>query len=176
MGILALLEGEEGTEVGLEVGSLLDDGQELGIDLSLESLALSRNLLLGLRLLTGELGLGSLLLLEELIASLLADLDTRDIDLGAGGNDVSLVDTLKRDTVDLVGAGDEEQAGGELLKEDNALATETAGEEDQDGTGSDGLTDLGGLADLAGLEGALGLLEDVGTGSLGNSRTLGRHL
>lgn len=53
-----------------------------------------------------------------------------DVDLVGGGNDVSGVDAAQGDTVDLEGTGDEEDALVEVLEEDDALATETAGKED----------------------------------------------
>ena len=48
--------------------------------------------------------LGGLLFLGEVEIIDGRELDVRDIDLGGGGHDESLVDTAKRDTVDLEGA------------------------------------------------------------------------
>ena len=66
-------------------------------------------------------------------------------------DNVTGVDSAQRNTVDLEGTSDKENALGEVLQEDDALATETASEEDEDSTGdeswarsrrSDGLADL----------------------------------
>lgn len=99
----------------------------------------------GASLLLGLLG-GEVLWLGDLVNLLLVE--AGDVDLVGGGNDVSGVDAAQGDTVDLEGTGDEEDALVEVLEEDDALATETAGEEDQDGTG---------LQRLAGSPGADGL-------------------
>ena len=90
-----------------------------------------------------------LLLLEESIVNL-GSINTLEVDLGGCSQSVSLVHSLEGDTVDLVGAGDEEQTGGELLEEDNASAAEATGEEDQNGAGGNALSELGGLG-LGGL-------------------------
>ena len=58
-----------------------------------------------------------------------------EVDLQRGGNDVPGVDSSQRDAIDLERAGDEEDALVEGLEEDDALASESAGEEDQDGSG-----------------------------------------
>lgn len=126
-----------------------------------------------LSLLGQEFSLGRLLLLEQAIVKLLVKLDTGDIELGGGGNNKGLIDTLKRDTVGLVGTSDEEESRFELLQENNALSTETTSQKDQDGTGSDGLTELGGARDLAALHRALSLGKDVSLGGLGNDDVTG---
>jgi len=110
--------------------------------LSLLEESLLAGLLLGL--LGGEvLGLGDLLDLLLVQAG--------DVDLVGGGDDVSGVDPSQGNTVDLEGAGDEEDTLVEGLEKDDALATETTGEDDQDGAGlqrlargpgADGLADL----------------------------------
>lgn len=104
----------------------------LGITVSYLSLLslLEESLLAGLLLglLRGEvLGGGDLLHLGLV--------DTGQVNLEGCGNDVSRVDATKRDTVDLEGAGDEQDTLVEVLEEDDALAAETASEQDQDGTG-----------------------------------------
>ena len=74
-----------------------------------------------------------------------------DVDLVGGGDDVSGVDPAQGHAVDLEGAGDEEDTLVEGLEEDDALAAEAAGEQDQDGTGLKGLPGspgADGLADL----------------------------
>lgn len=117
----------------------------------------------------GQSYLGLLSLLEEsLLAGLLLDLlrgevlglrdlldllgvKASDIDLHGGGDDIAGVDPAQGNAVDLEGAGDEEDALLEGLEEDDALAAEAAGEEDQDGTGLEGAAGspgADGLADL----------------------------
>jgi hypothetical protein len=96
-----------------------------------------------------------------------------ELDLGGGGNDVGLVDALEGDTVDLEGAGDEQQARLELLQEDNALATEATGQKDKDGTGDDGAAELGDTSVLAVLLGDGDILSGVEAGSLGGSNDAG---
>lgn len=62
-----------------------------------------------------------------------------------------MVHPSERNTVDLEGTGDEENTLGEVLKEDDTLATEAAGQEDQDSTGLEAFPDLrwaDGLASL----------------------------
>lgn len=143
---LTLLEREAGGHVGLEHGSLLEDGDELGIEAGLEGLAFSGNLGLvfnsvGLSehgsLLGGTLGSG---LLESGVSDASVNLDSGNINLGLGGNDVGLIDTLNWDTVDFVGTSDQEETGFELLKEDNTTTSKTTSQKDQDGTRSDGRT------------------------------------
>lgn len=110
------------------------------------------------------------LLEESLLASLLlgllpdevlglADLldlllvDSGQVNLLGCGDDVSGVDPAQGDTVDLEGTGNQEDALVEVLQEDDALATEATSEENQNGTGLEGLAGLpsaGGLADLCG--------------------------
>jgi hypothetical protein len=104
--------------------------------------SLLAGLLLGL--LGGEvLGLGDLVDLLEV--------KTADVDLVRGGDHVSGVDSSERDAVDLEGAGDEENTLVESLQEDDTLAAEAAGEEDQDGTGLEGLARGPGTDGLANL-------------------------
>lgn len=110
--------------------------------LSLLEESLLASLLLGL--LTHEvLGLGDLVNL--------LGVDAGQVDLLGGGDDVSGVDPSQGNTVDLEGAGDEQDALVEGLQEDDALATETAGEQDQDGTGLQSLAWLPGADGLADL-------------------------
>ena len=84
-----------------------------------------------------SLRLGLLLPGKVLVARDLLDgrlLDAADVDLCPGSNDVAGVDAAERNTVDLEWTGDEEDSLGEVLEEDDALATEAAGEENEDGT------------------------------------------
>jgi hypothetical protein len=103
-------EREASRQVSLEGGSLVDDGEQLAIDSLLVSLAvISEGLLLLLVLLGQEISLGllllGLLLLGEVgIVNVLGNLNRGNINVGRGGNDVSLVDALQRNTVNLVGS------------------------------------------------------------------------
>lgn len=110
--------------------------------LSLLEESLLASLLLGL--LSDEvLGLGDLLNLLLV--------DSGQVNLLGCGDDVSGVDPAQGHTVDLEGTGNEEDTLVEVLQEDDALATEAASEEDQDGAGLEGLArrpGAGGLADL----------------------------
>lgn len=62
-----------------------------------------------------------------------------------------MVYAAERHAVGFEGAGDEENALGELAEQDNALAAEAAGEEDEDGAGCEGVAVFGGVGGLAGL-------------------------
>ena len=73
------------------------------------------------------------------------DLDTRNINLRTGGDDVCLIETSERNSVNFVGSRDEEKARLELLQEDNSLSSESTREHDKHGSGSDGFTKLGRL-------------------------------
>jgi hypothetical protein len=105
--------------------------------------------LLLLGLLAGRLGLG-----EVGVVDGLRDGDTGQVDLGGGGDNVGLGDSSQGDTVESERTRDEEETGIELLQEDDSLASESTGQEDEDGTGGDGRSELG-LAD--GLSASLGL-------------------
>ncbi len=102
--------------------------------------------------LTGLLGGG--LASEVLLAGDLLDLgrvDAGDIDLVRGGDNVAGVDAADWDAVDLEWASDEEDTLVKVVQEDDALATETASEEDEDGSWDEGCAWSGstdGLADL----------------------------
>lgn len=143
---LTLLEREAGGHVGLEHGSLLEDENKLSIEAGLEGLAFSGNLGLVFRsvgfsehgsLLGSALGSG---LLESGISNVSVNLDSGNINLGLGGNNVGLIDTLNWDTVDFVGTSDQEETGFELLEEDNTTTSKTTSQKNQDGTRSDGRT------------------------------------
>lgn len=72
----------------------LESGDERGGENSYLGLLVEESLISGLLLdLSGKVG----------IIDVLRNLNTREIDLGGGGDDVSLVDTSERDTIDLVG-------------------------------------------------------------------------
>ena len=178
VGLVAAAEGELGGHVPLEVGHLVDDGSELGVE----------------RLVVFDVGRGELLLLlltlEEVLLVLLGAvlgglLEVRVVELGGvhagrvnllgGGDDIALVHPLDRHAVDAVRAAHQEEPGLELPEEDDALALEVAGEEDEDGAGGDGGAKLGGvLRDRRALERELDVLGGVEARGLG--LLLGRGL
>lgn len=88
--------------------------------------------------------LGFLLFLEKGIIDL-RNINSLDINLGASGQSISLVDSLEGDTVGLVWAGDQEEARGQLLEEHNTSASESASEENKNATWGDTLSELSGL-------------------------------
>lgn len=88
-------------------------------------------------LLLGLVG-GEVLGLRDLVDLLLVE--AGDVDLVGSGDDVSGVYSSQGDTVDLEGSGDEENTLFEGLEEDDSLASETASEEDENGTGLEGLS------------------------------------
>lgn len=110
-------------------------------------LALLEESLLGLPLLALLLGevVGSGGLFEGLLV------DTANIHALARGDHIASVNSSQGDTVDLEGTGNEENTLVEVLEEDNTLATEAAGEEDENRTGLEALTELGGTESLADL-------------------------
>lgn len=107
------------------------------------SLGIKELLLLGL--------LGILLSGEVLVVELLQSLNTGEIDLGGSGDDVSGVDSAEWDTVDLEWAADEEETVGEWLEVDNTLSTESASEDDEDGSWLKRRTEVGWSLCLTGL-------------------------
>jgi len=111
-------------------------------------LALLEEFLLSLLLLVGLLP-GEVLLGSYLINLLLVE--TGEIDLLGSGDNIAGVDSSEGNTVDLEWTSDEDDTLREVLQEDNALAAETASEEDEDGTGSEswaGSVGTDGLANL----------------------------
>ena len=160
VGPVTLPQGEVGGKVALEVVLLLDGLKDGLVDgllvlgaaggnlLLLGLLALLEESLLG-ALLVGLLVAGEVVGVGDLLEGLAVK--TVDGDGGAGGDNVAGVDATERDTVDLEGTGDEEDTLVEGLEENDALATETASEKDEDGTGLEGSTGLVGVLGLAGL-------------------------
>jgi hypothetical protein len=107
-------------------------------------------LLLGV--LAGSLGLG-----EVGVVDGLGDRDTGQVDLGRGGDDVGLSDSSQGNTVESERTRDEQETRVQLLQEDDSLSSESTGQEDEDGSGGDGRSELG----LAG-----GLSADLGLGDV----------
>jgi len=100
--------------------------------------------------------------------------DSGKRNLSGGRKGVSLVDSLERDTVDLVRSGNEEQTRGQLLKEHDSSASELAGEKNQDGTRGDISSEFGRsfLGKLSSGEGDSLVVSLVPLGDLGNSLVL----
>lgn len=153
MGLVVLGEGEAGVQVILEQRSLVS------LDVSKKSLVnggLEITSFLGYFLLLGSLGeeLGSVSFLlnlasRERLISDLGDISALNVNLGTGSDCVDLVHTLERHTVDLVGSSDKQETGLQLLQEHNSLSSESAGKQNQNGTGLDALAELGSLGLLS---------------------------
>lgn len=97
----------------------------------------------------------SLLLLGEVVGGgdLLEGLlvNSGDVNALGGGDNVAGVDTAEGNAVNLEGTGDKEDTLLEVLEEDDTLAAEATGQEDQDGTGLEALANLSGAESLADL-------------------------
>lgn len=93
-----------------------------------------------LRLLLGEVGVVEL-----------AHINTRDIDLGRGSNDVSSVDSADWNTIDLERTGNEEDTLVEVLQQNDALSTVSTSEDDKNGTRLEGWAEGSWPSGLAGL-------------------------
>lgn len=146
MGLVVFGEREAGTQVLLEQGALgvLDILDECLIHGLLDQGTLSvHELLLGaLREESLCVSLLGLVVSGEHLVGDTGDINTGGVDLGAGGQGVHLIDAFEGHAVDPVGAGHQEQAGLELLEEDDALAAEAAAEEHEHGAGFDALAEL----------------------------------
>lgn len=121
-------ERESGAEVFLEHLVALEGLHDASVDLLLELLSGVRGGalwgILGEELL-GSGSLGGGLLLEGLVGDRVS-LDALEVDLGAGGNGVDLVDSLDWDAVDLEWAGNAKKTRLELLEADDSLSSESA--------------------------------------------------
>lgn len=159
MGVLAAPKAKACAQVLLKIGLLLDCGHQRLVDSLLVRNALRVDvLLLGccLALLEeGILALALFLLARPVLvfAHAIEDfgVEVRDIDRCAGCDYIAVVDAAQRDTVGLEGPGDQEDTLVELAQENDALAGEATGEEDQDRAGLERLAVLGGVGGLAGL-------------------------
>lgn len=161
MGLLVSPQAERRAQIRLQIGNLANVRNERLVHLLLVLYPLGINLLLlrlgiGLALLEEGLLALALLLLARPVRVLARAVQhlvvhARDVDDRLGRNDVAVVDAAQRHTVGFVGAGDEEDALRELAEENDVLAAEAAGEEDQDGAGLERLAVFGWLGRLAGL-------------------------
>ena len=82
----------------------------------------------------------------------LLGVESGDVDLVGSGDDVARVDSSQGNAVDLERSGDEEDTLVEGLEEDDTLSTEASGQEDQNGTGLEGLAGSPGADSLADLK------------------------
>ena len=97
------------------------------------------------------LGLPGLLVLCKVLLVKLVQVDARDVDDSGGCDDVAGVYAAEGNTVELEGAGNEDDAAREGLQIDNALSTEPAGEDDEDCARLKGGAEGGGLLSLTNL-------------------------
>ena len=175
MRAVTFAQGELSVQVRFQVWDSLDvghegcinfllDGFEVGVDdgwwdsASTEELSL---VVLG--------GLGSLEPFLLLVQGSSSGNSSRSINFGAGGNDVGLVNTAARASVDFVWSSDEQQTRRKLLQEDDAFTTVATREEDEDGAFCKGSTEFRGsggvVADASNFL-VIGWVEPCG-GSLG---------
>jgi len=142
-------DGEGGSQVlakKLLLRVLFEGADELTVYLNLIHLALFGDDVSGLLLLedfsfavTDLFGLGTA---EVIVVQSVRNGNAGNVDLSLGGDDVDLVDSSKRASVNAERSGDEEKAGSQLLQEHDALSLVDAGEKDQHRSGSDGGTQL----------------------------------
>ena len=93
-------------------------------------------------------------------------LEITKVELGSGRDNVCLVHPPEGNTVDLVGSSDQQQPTRQLLQEHHTLPPEATREEDEDGTRSDGGTELRGLGGFPALLGLVNVLRGVEAGRL----------
>jgi len=72
---------------------------------------------------------------EVRVVDFFIDLEITQVDPGRCGNHIRLVDSPKGYTIDFVRTSDQEEAGSELLEENNTLATESPSKKNKDGSG-----------------------------------------
>ena len=153
MGPVTLREREGGRKVlGHDGVSVLDRREHVLVkSLLVSNLTLSeRGLVSGVSEERGlRLHLGSLLTTEVCIVQLVVNLDVADVELRARSNDVCLVHAADRHTVQLERTSNKKETALELLEENNALATEATGQQNQNSTGRNAVTKLRGLGSLA---------------------------
>lgn len=85
----------------------------------------------------GRLGLLGLDAVEECVIQVGRHVDFADVDLGAGGDDVDLIDASQWAAVQFEWATNEQQARFQLFQEDNTFASMTTGDQDEDGAWRD---------------------------------------
>lgn len=80
--------------------------------------------------------------------------DSRDINLSLCGDDIGLVHPAEGNAVEFEWTGHKQQTTSQLFQENSSLATESAGEDYNNGAGSKSRTKARSMCDLAGLLGA----------------------
>jgi len=159
MGLSVFRKGESGLKVLSQQFSLLNNGEEGGVDFSLGLLSVGNALLFFFGFFLGGSGseesvltlLGSLGLysLEEVVVDLFG-FSTADINLSGGGDDSALVNSSKRNTVELIRSSDQKKSGLKLLKEDDSLSLESTDQKDQNLAWGDVLSESNRLGGLSG--------------------------
>jgi len=171
--LVTALDTKHRREVASELRDFLDVGKQGLIDRLLggnaSSIDLLSRFLFGFRddlvsLLGGGGGGGlggSLGGAEEVVVDGGWNVDAGEWDGCGGGDDVGGVDTAEGDAVDLVWAGDEQQARWEVLQDDCTLSLVAACEQDDDDAWLERGADLGWTKSAGGWEGTWGDLSGV---------------
>jgi len=131
-------ESELRLQVGLELsllGASLDGGQQLLVNIDLRALALIIHGVL-LFFCLEDLAISGLLLLgldaiEELVVQVLRQIDLADVNFGACGDHVDLIDATQWASIDLEWTADKQKAGFELFEENNAFSSMTASDKNE---------------------------------------------
>ena len=146
MGFVRLGEREASSEVQFHVLlQILLEGVIDGFGSSKASLGGLLHLFFAEELSAALVSFALCLSFEESVINL-GDINSFKINGGLGRDGVNLVDALEGNAINLVGASDQEHAGGKLLEENDSLATEASGEEDKNLTGLDAASELGSLS------------------------------
>jgi len=152
---VAFAQGEGRANVSRKVGGLFDDPCNCCVDLLLVGFAdLGDGLLLRLLSPLKEfllLGLLGLLVLDKVLLVKLAQVDAGNVNDSRGCNNVAGVYAAEGNTIELEGASNEDDTAREGLQVDDALPTESAGEDDEDCAGLEGGAESGRLLSFANL-------------------------
>ena len=89
--------------------------------------------------------LGGIILSAKVFVVEGRNINRGNIELERCGNDISRVHSAKGDAIDFVRTTNENEARRQSLQANNSLSTESAGQEDQDGSRCDGCTNTGRL-------------------------------
>lgn len=141
--LVAVLQAERGSQVLLQQWGLLDLSQQRSVDLLLVSNSLSLDLSWAGGLLKESslrLLFSGWLLSSEVCDVVLGGVDTRDGNLGGGGNDVTRVDSSQWNTVNLEWTRNQQGTVLERLQVDDSLTSESTGQQNQNGTWDQGGT------------------------------------
>lgn len=154
---VTLLKGEGSSQVLTKQGGLFNFTEETSIDGFLISNSAIVDLALGRlgitkQLLLADLGLGASVA-GEVSSIELAHVDAANIDLGASTDDIGGINTTERNTVKFEGTSNKESVVLKNLKENDTLASETAGKKDQNSAGNQRFSGLVCFRDFVGLSG-----------------------